>query len=760
MDALIHSRRPSIAPLRRRRDSGDLKTLLLLWLSLCLALPAMADPVRNVLVVYSDNRLLPANLEVDSALRESLIGAPGRPIELFTEFLDRSRFAGDAYEATTSTFLAQKYASTAPEVIVAGGEYALRFLVQNRAVMFPNVPMVFIGLSPAEIDALAPLPHDVVGVPVAFDYAGTIEQALRFHPKATRLILITGANQFDRRDEAELAREIARLNGRVSVESLAGLSMDAILQRVRALGPTDVVFTPGFFTDGAGRQFSPRESAQIIAEASHAPVYGPFNTFIGAGIVGGVMPSYGEMGRDAAALVNRILDGTSPSAIAVPASTASSLQIDWRQARRWGITEDQLPDDAIVRFKTPTFWETYGQVALIALAVMLLQTGLILALLYERRLQRRTAEALEASERRMVLAARTARLSNWIWNVASDTTANGAAMSAPSVPHAPLSKEPAAVDFDQVLEIAHPADRDALKRAVRNAVDNDEELNIEYRVVQPNQVRWFAARGRLEQGSPARLRGVAIDITQRKTAELQAEQDRTALGHMTRVSLLGQLSASIAHQLNQPLAAILSNAEAAQKMLRRDDLDLDELRAICNDIIAEDNRASQVIRRLGALYKLGERELRPVDVNELIRETLGLLHTDLVTRQVAVATHFASNLPPIEGERVQLQQVFMNLIVNAADAMTSAPEAERALSIRTRTVGTAVGVDVTDAGPGIAGDALDRIFDMFWTTKSGGMGIGLAICRTIVAAHGGTLTAANNSDKGATFRVALPARAA
>src|SRR6185369_12070682 len=165
-----------------------------------------------------------------------------------------------------STFLAQKYASTAPEVIVAGGEYALRFLVQNRAVMFPNVPMVFIGLSPAEIDALAPLPHDVVGVPVAFDYAGTIEQALRFHPKATRLILITGANQFDRRDEAELAREIARLNGRVSV---------------RALGPTDVVFTPGFFTDGAGRQFSPRESAQIIAEASHAPVYGPFNTFIG-----------------------------------------------------------------------------------------------------------------------------------------------------------------------------------------------------------------------------------------------------------------------------------------------------------------------------------------------------------------------------------------------------------------------------------------------------------------------------------------------
>ena len=167
---------------------------------------------------------------------------------------------------------------------------------------------------------------------------------------------------------------------------------------------------------------------------------------------------------------------------------------------------------------------------------------------------------------------------------------------------------------------------------------NDEELNVEYRVVQPNQVRWFAARGRARAGQSARLRGVAIDITQRKVAELEAEQDRTALRHMTRVSLLGQLSASIAHQLNQPLASILSNAEAAQKMLRRDDVDLEELRAICDDIVTEDNRAAQVIRRLGALYKRGEREVRPVDVNELVRETLGLLHTDLVTRQVTVAT--------------------------------------------------------------------------------------------------------------------------
>ena len=294
---------------------------------------------------------------------------------------------------------------------------------------------------------------------------------------------------------------------------------------------------------------------------------------------------------------------------------------------------------------------------------------------------------------------------------------------------------------------------------MRNAVENDEELNVEYRVVQPNQVRWFAARGRVEQDG-GRLRGVAIDITQRKVAELEAEQDRTALRHMTRVSLLGQLSASIAHQLNQPLASILSNAEAARKMLRRDDVDLEELRAICDDIVSEDNRAAQVIRRLGALYKRGEREVRPVDVNELVRETLGLMHTDLVTRQVTVTTELAPALPMIEGERVQLQQVLMNLIVNASDAMHGSPESARMLSVRTVQTGDAVRIDVGDRGPGIKPDELERIFDMFWTTKPAGMGIGLAICRSITTAHGGTLTAQNNADGGATFSVTLPVQAA
>jgi C4-dicarboxylate-specific signal transduction histidine kinase/ABC-type uncharacterized transport system substrate-binding protein len=717
---------------------------------------AMAAPAREVLVLYANNRLLPANIEVDRGLREGIASTPERDVDIHAEFLDRPAFTGPVFEQTVVTYLREKYGGRRPDVIVVAGQGALDFVVNHRARFLPDVPVVHLAIDKSQLQSMAPLPADVVGVPVIYDHAGTVEQALRWRPQARRLVVVTGTSVIDREWEKQLRTELAPFGARVTLEHLAGLSTEAVLERLGALGDADLVYTPGYFRDGTERDFAPREAAARMAAVSGAPVYAPFSTFIGTGVVGGLMPTYVEMGRQAALAVNGLLGGSAPAALRLPASVAAPMQLDWRQLAKWAIAEDAIPADAVVHFREPTFWEANREKVLIAAAVILLQALLIGALLVERRQRRRTASALVQSETRLNLAARAARLSIWIWDVTRDKVWTTSTSRPPS--HEGLSAPPP-LAFGQILESVHPADRERLDRAVRQAAANDEELDVEVRLLQPSgELRWIAVRGRPENGERARLTGVALDISARKAAELQAEKDRAALTHMTRVSMLGQLSASIAHQLNQPLAAILGNAEAARKMLEREGLDRVELKAICDDIISEDMRAAEVIRRLGALFKRGEVAFAPLDLNELVAETLDLVRTELLTRHVAIVTELEPSLPAVDGGRVQLQQVLLNLILNAADAMGDIDAAARTVTVRTESQGLNVRLCVVDRGSGIASADLGKVFDPFWTTKVGGTGIGLAICQSIIRAHQGTLTVSNNPEGGSTFCVRWPVR--
>jgi PAS domain S-box-containing protein len=311
-------------------------------------------------------------------------------------------------------------------------------------------------------------------------------------------------------------------------------------------------------------------------------------------------------------------------------------------------------------------------------------------------------------------------------------------------------------------EAVHQEDFDRCVQTYTDNFDARRPFTMEYRLRRfDGEYRWVLDTGvpRSEpDGAFLGYIGTAIDITESKLAERELAEQRSELAHLSRVSALGQLSASIAHQLNQPLAAILSNAEAAQKMLGREPVDFAELREICSDIVAEDHRAAEVISRLSALFKRGDMPIQPLDVNELIRETLALLHTELVMRHVTVSTDLAPSLPVVEAGRVQLQQVLLNLIVNAIDAMAQSAESGRTLVIRTDVTGGEVRICISDRGPGIAAAELKHIFEPFWSSKPGGMGMGLAICRSIIAAHHGSLTAVNNPEGGVTFCATLPER--
>jgi signal transduction histidine kinase len=371
-----------------------------------------------------------------------------------------------------------------------------------------------------------------------------------------------------------------------------------------------------------------------------------------------------------------------------------------------------------------------------------------------RRLEASEA-ALDESQRRLGLAAQAADVGVWVYEAArdemwiSDRIRDRRGLTAERVP---LAKFLAAV---------HRDDREGLRGAFAEAIRTRGGFEREYRVIDPaGELHWISARGRAEasSGDAVVLRAAAFDVTRRREAELDAARQRDELTHLSRATMLGELSGSLAHELNQPLTAILSNAQAALRFLAAGEGRSDEVRQILEDIVTEDKRAGEVIRRLRLLMQKGEVQMQPLDVSEVAGEVLRLVRSDLIRQGVTATAELPAGLPAALGDRVQIQQVILNLVTNACDAMGSAGPGERRLLVRAETAdGAGIRVSVADRGVGLPAGGSDRVFEPFFTTKADGMGLGLAVCRTIIAAHGGRLWATSNPDRGATFHFTLPA---
>jgi len=246
------------------------------------------------------------------------------------------------------------------------------------------------------------------------------------------------------------------------------------------------------------------------------------------------------------------------------------------------------------------------------------------------------------------------------------------------------------------------------------------------------------------------------DLSARRHLEEEARRHRDELAHVTRVTTLSELSGSLAHELNQPLAIILANAQAAQRLLERRPPDLGEVKAILSDIIDEDRRAGEVIQRLRTLLKRGETKMEAISLNEIASEVLQLTRADLIDRSIAVSRGLAAGLPAVAGDRIQLQQILLNLILNGADAMAATPPGNRSLHVATSFTEDRVRLSVFDTGTGLP-EQIERLFEPFFTTKPHGLGMGLAICRTLATAHCGHLFAERQPGDGAAFHLELPA---
>jgi len=362
---------------------------------------------------------------------------------------------------------------------------------------------------------------------------------------------------------------------------------------------------------------------------------------------------------------------------------------------------------------------------------------------------------LHENEQRMELAVSGAGLGLWRWDVARRelwVNERGRALFG--------LNGTKTIELDHVLGVLIPEDQIFLKQAIAQSTADHGDYGRECRIVLPDgSARWIATRGRVEFNggtAPVAIRGVCFDITARRQAERDHARQRDELTHLSRVAMLGELSGSMAHELNQPLTAILSNAQAAQEFLSNGSGTIEEVRGILQDIVDEDRRAREVIRRLRTLFRKGEVQYEAIDLNELVREVLKLMNSEMINHGVTVHTELAPELPTVRGDRVQLQQVVINLLANGSDAMAENEMDDRTLCVRTGLDETDhVWLSVADTGCGIPHGQTERVFEPFHTTKSKGMGLGLTVSRTIITAHGGKLVAANNPDRGASFRIEL-----
>jgi PAS domain S-box-containing protein len=362
--------------------------------------------------------------------------------------------------------------------------------------------------------------------------------------------------------------------------------------------------------------------------------------------------------------------------------------------------------------------------------------------------QHRAQHALRHSEARNRAILRA--IPDWVFL----TTAEGVYVDYHAKDASQLYAHPSSFIGRSIKDVIPSPVSERLLEACARVRSSEEPEEVEYALVIDGEERFYEAR--LVGCDGDKILSIVRDVTEQKSARMEAAAQRLELAHLSRVAVLGELTGALAHELSQPLTAVLSNAQAAKEFLNREPLDVPELRAVVDDILSDNRRAGAVIERLRALLRKQSFVLRPVNLNDVVLEVVDFAHSEIIARRVTVTSTLASGASCVMGDRVQLQQVVLNLLLNACDAMSATPPSQRRLALTTTADDDFVQLVVADRGVGIPKDRLNRVFEPFVTFRDQGLGLGLAISRSIVSAHNGSIQAENNVDGGATFRCSFP----
>ena len=586
--------------------------------------PGLADePLpRSVLILDQSTSFRPWPTTIIAGIRSILGASTGPPVSVYVEHLDFNRFKGPDYEYDLQRHFREKYRDRPIGVIVTIGPSTLEYVLRLRTALWATVPIVFAAVDQETVHTLPP---GVTGTTMQMTLANMIKASRLLVPGLKR-VAIVGDPLKQHPYYRHLSEEFPATLHELELIDLTGLSISEVTERVVALPDHTAILYFGINFDAHGTYVA-AEVLPAIADAANRPIVVDTETYFGSGATGGFILSPSQIGREAGRLVQRILDGESPSNIPVIQGGPPKPIFDWRQLQRWNIGEDKLPQGSEVRFHQPSIWAQYRVHILGASAVLLLQTILISWLLYEHRCRHRA-------------------------------------------------------------EVA--------------------------------------------------TRNTMFQLTQ-----------------MNRLATAGELSASIAHEVNQPLTGIVTKADAALHWLEADKPDLDKARVALTQIARAGHRASEIIAGIRSMLRKDTQDKSIVDITKLVRTVLKLVSVDLQEYAIELKTTLTERLPPVLGNEVQLQQVILNLVMNAIESMHSVEPRLLRVKSELGESGNVV-VSIEDTGTGIDPTERDSIFKPLHTTKPNGMGMGLSICRSIIENHDGRIWVLTGAGRGSIFQLSLP----
>ena len=723
-----------------------LRTIVLTMAVIVISSIALAQTParRSVLAVYWSPEDFPQNPITHRAIQEELARS-SVPIDYYAEYLESDRLPADVAAESLREYIRLKYKDRPIDAIIANTSVALDFVVRHGLELFPDAPIIYIGIDTENLE-LRSAGAGITGVLNSASFGETLDLALTLHPDTERVFVV--ANSPSDTLPLILQRELRPFENRVNITYITDNSRSAMLAAVRAVPSRSLVL---FIRHSEEPEHSMQmeETTRLVAKTSPVPVYAVTEWCIGMGVVGGRMYGIVDQATRAARMTVRVLGGARAQDIPMERS-ALVATFDWRQLQRWGIDPSRLPPGSDIRFFMPTPWQQYRWYIMGALTLVLLQSMMIASLVVQHSRRRET-------EARYALATQAGGVGVWDWNL--ETNAMYVDPMLKSILGYADHEIPNRID-DWARHV-HPDDKSLVMDRVQQHLNGKTTFyEAEHRMVhRDGSVRWFLARGSAvrRDGRAVRIIGTDTDITERKESEHALHDAQAEVSRLSRLTALGEFAASIAHEIRQPIAAILMNAMTCVRWLDSGKPDLAEVGAALSDVVEAGRRADAVIERNRELFRHQRIEKTPLDINSVINDVTLLSKTRLLSGHVTLVTSLAPDLPTVIGDPVELQQVLLNLVANGIDAMDGVPFGSRRIDISSHLrPDNRVQVSVRDTGVGLADVDVARMFALSYTTKPAGSGVGLAISRSIIDAHGGELWAEPNGETGAVFSFTVP----